>query len=97
MTLAGNGGADDMIARACALVYEDEFGHMCKGIVGLDRDEQSDADWALMTGLSVELATLRIHMRNGQFSYPLSAARIAAIIAGDIEPVAFDFEKAAAA
>jgi hypothetical protein len=97
MTLAGNGGADDMIARACALVYEDEFGHMCKGIVGLDRDEQSDSDWALMTGLSVELATLRIHMRNGQFSYPLPAARIAAIIAGDIEPVAFDFEKAAAA
>jgi hypothetical protein len=96
MALAGKGGVDDMIARACALVYEDEFGHMCKGIVGLDTDELSAAEWVLMTDLSVELAILRIHMRNGQFSYPLSTARIAAIVAGDIEPVVFDFEKAAA-
>lgn len=96
MTLAGNGGVDDMIARACALVYEDEFGHMCKGIVGLDTGDMSDADWARMTELSVELATMRIHMRNGQFSYPLSADRIAAIVAGDIQPVKFDFEKAEA-
>lgn len=96
MKLAGNGGIDDMIARACSLVYEDEFGHMCKGIVGLDTGELSDTDWKLMTELSVELAVLRIHMRNGQFSYPLSAERIEAIVAGDIEPVVFDFEKAAA-
>lgn len=47
-----------------------------------------------MTELSVELAILRIRMRNGQFSYPLSADRISAIVAGDIEPVAFDFAKA---
>jgi hypothetical protein len=94
MTLKGNGGVDDMIARSCALVYEDEFGHMCKGIVGLDTGEMSDADWARMTELSVELAILRIHMRNGQFSYPLSADRISAIVAGDIEPVAFNFAKA---
>lgn len=96
MALAGNGGVDDMIARACALVYEDEFGHMCKGIVGLDSGDMTDADWARMTELSVELAILRIHMRNGQFSYPLSAERIAAIVAGDITPVEFDFEKAEA-
>ena len=95
MSLAGNGGVDELIARACALVYEDEFGHMCKGIVGLDMAAMSDADWARMAALSVELATMRIHMRNGQFSYPLSAERIAAIAAGQIEPVAFDFEKAA--
>jgi hypothetical protein len=85
-----------MIARACSLVYEDEFGHMCKGIVGLDTGDLSDADWSLMTDLSVELAILRIHMRNGQFSYPLSAVRIEAIIAGEIEPVVFDFDKATA-
>jgi hypothetical protein len=96
MALAGRGGVDDMIARACSLVYEDEFGHMCKGIVGLDTGELSDADWALMTELSVELAILRIHMRNGQFSYPLSPDRIAAIVGGHIEPVVFDFDKAAA-
>jgi hypothetical protein len=96
MALQGNGGVDDMIARACSLVYEDEFGHMCKGIVGLDQDKHSEEEWTLMTDLSRELATLRIHMRNGQFSYPLSPKRVAAIVAGDIDPVAFDFEKAEA-
>ena len=97
MKLAGKGGVDDLIARAASLVYEDEFGHMCKGIVGLDKEDLSDDDWSLMTELSVELAGMRIDMRNGQFSYPLSAERVAAIKAGDIEPIKFDFKKAEAA
>ena len=97
MKLAGNGGADDLIAKAAALVYEDEFGHMCKGIVGLDAEQMSDADWSLMTDLSVELAGMRIDMRNAQFSFPLPAERVAAIKAGDIKPIVFDFEKAEAA
>jgi hypothetical protein len=97
MKLAGNGGADDLIAHAAALVYEDEFGHMCKGIVGLDQEEMSDADWSLMEGISVELQSLRIDMRNAQFSFPLSKDRVTAIRSGDIEPIVFDFEKAAAA
>ena len=96
MALKGNGDVDDMIARACSLVYEDEFGHMCRGIVGLDSGDMSDADWSRMTDLSVELAIMRIHMRNGQFSYPVSTDRISAIVAGDIEPVIFDFDKAEA-
>jgi hypothetical protein len=95
MKLDGNGGADDMIARACSLVYDDEFGHMCKGIVGLDAEKMPAAEWELLTELSVELAVLRIHMRNGQFSFPLSAERIEAIVGGNIDPVVFDFEKAA--
>ena len=94
MRLAGKGGVDEMIARACAAVYQDEFGHMCKGIAGVDRDGMAKSDWALMTELWVELETMRIHMRNGQFSYPLPQERIAAIIQGDIKPVDFDFEKA---
>ena len=97
MKLAGNGGVDDLIAKAAALVYEDEFGHMCKGIIGLDAEDMSGADWDLMTDLSVELAGMRIDMRNVQFSFPLSAERVAAIKAGDIEPVVFDFEKVEAA
>ena len=96
MKLAGNGGVDDLIAKAAALVYEDEFGHMCKGIVGLDKEDMSEPDWSLMTDLSVELAAMRIDMRNEQFSYPLSIERIAAIKAGDIHPIVFDFDKAAA-
>lgn len=73
MKLAGNGGVDGLIARAASLVYEDEFGHMCKGIVGLDKADLADEDWALMTTLSVELAALRIDMRNAQFTHPLSS------------------------
>ncbi len=96
MKLAGNGGADELIAKAASLVYEDEFGHMCKGIVGLDREDMSDADWERMTDLSEELAGMRIDMRNAQFSFPLPAERIAAIRGGDIDPIVFDFDKAAA-
>jgi len=96
MRLAGQGGTEEMIARACAGVYEDEFGHMCQGIAGLDAEGLGDSDWALMTELSAELQTMRIHMRNAQFSYPVAAARIDAIVGGDIEPVAFDFAKAEA-
>lgn len=95
MRLEGRGGVDDMVARACARVYDDEFGHMLKGIVGLDAEALSQDDWRLLTDLSVELQRLRIPMRNGQLGYPLPAARIAEIYAGDIAPVRFDFEKAA--
>jgi len=96
MLLAGRGGADEAIARACALVYEDEFGHMLKGIVGLDAAGLAPEDWARLTALSVELAGLRIAMRNAQFGYPLSERRIAEIHEGKIEPIAFDFDRAAA-
>lgn len=95
MRLAGRGGTDELIARACARVHDDEFGHMLKGIVGLDAEALSPAEWTLLTDLSVELQGLRIPMRNGQFGYPLSAARIAEIHAGDIAPIRFDFDRAA--
>ena len=49
-----------------------------------------------MTDLSEELAGMRIDMRNAQFSFPLPAERIAAIKGGDIDPIVFDFDKAAA-
>ncbi len=95
MRLKGRGGIDDMIAEACALVYEDEFGHMAKGIVGLDEEGLGVADWDLLRALAVELQEIRIRMRNAQFSNPLTDARIEAIRAGDIEPIVFDFAKAA--
>jgi len=92
--LAGRGGRDDLIAEACSRVYDDEFGHMLKGVAGLDRENLSQADWEILTKISVEQLKLRIRMRNEQFSFPLSDSRIEAIYRGEIEPLSFDFAAA---
>jgi hypothetical protein len=97
MRLKGRGGADDLIAEACGKIYEDEFGHMLAGIVGLDGEGWSGDDFRLMEKLVVEQLEKRILMRNAEFSYPLTEERIRAIYAGDIVPERFDFAKAEAA
>ncbi len=94
MRLKGRGGTDDLIAAACGEIYDDEFGHMLSGIVGLDGAQLSDGDWSLMTELVVRILRHRVRMRNGEFSYPLSEDRVKAIFSGDIVPERFDFEKA---
>lgn len=94
MAIAGRGGNDELIGNACRLVYEDEFEHMLEGVAGLDDAEHTSENWQRMTDLVTTLLRARIDMRNGQFSYPLSADRIAAIAAGDIKPITFDFETA---
>jgi hypothetical protein len=94
MKRKGRGGVDEKIAQACALVYEDEFGHMLAGIAGIAEEGMSDAGWALMEKLVVEQLHQRIRMRNEQFSASLSEARIQAIYQGDIEPIEFDYAKA---
>ena len=87
---AGGGAVDDAIARACRTVYDDEVGHMTKGIAGLDNAGLSAADWDLFTELTRAQLAARIHMRNAQFSRPLGDARIAAILDGGIEPLPLD-------
>ncbi len=94
MTLKGRGGIDDKIAAACALVYEDEFGHMLAGIADIGKERLSEADWRLLETLVVEQLRQRILMRDAQFSHPVSEQRIQAIFRGEIEPLAFDYEKA---
>jgi hypothetical protein len=94
MRLKGRGGVDDMIAAACAKVYDDEFGHMLEGIAGIDEEGWSDEEFRLMGELVVAQLRLRIHMRNAEFSFPLTQERIDAIYGGDIEPEPFDFERA---
>lgn len=89
-----HGRANRLIAEACEKVYEDEFGHMLKGIVGLDEEGLTDEEWRILGDISVEQLKHRILMRNAQFSYPLSEARVKAIFAGGCEPLAFDYEKA---
>lgn len=97
MAIAGRGGADALIADACARVYEDEFEHMLEGIAGLDRTGLAAADWRRMEDLVVALLKARVRMRNGQFSHPLAPERLAEIDAGKVAPIAFDYARAEAA
>jgi len=90
----GHDGRNGLIAAACARVFDDEFGHMLTGIVAMDNERMDDDEWALFERLSVEQLKLRIAMRNEQFGAPLSPERIAAIYAGDITPIEFDYERA---
>ncbi len=94
MKLAGNGGRDDLIASACACVYGDELGHMLQGIGGLDQEDLSDHDWRTLERMALAQLRLRISMRNAQFGRPLPDNRIKQICAGEIEPLAFDYERA---
>jgi hypothetical protein len=43
--------------------------------------------------LIVEQLKQRIRMRNAQFSYPLAEERVQAIYEGNIQPLAFDYER----
>jgi hypothetical protein len=90
----GQDGRNALIAKACARVFDDEFGHMLMGIVAIDHERMTDDEWALFERLAVAQLRLRIRMRNEQFGAPLSAERIEAIYAGDVAPIAFDYERA---
>ena len=90
-SLAGRGGVDDRIAAACRRVYDDEVGHMLKGVTGFGGLAPEQTDWALAKDIVLSQLRYRIHMRNGQFGQPLSARRVEAIFAGDIEPIEFDY------
>ncbi|MBT5047916.1 MAG: hypothetical protein HOM58_05385 [Rhodospirillaceae bacterium] len=96
--LKGRGGIDDQIAAACQRVYDDEVGHMLKGVTALGSYELDEEGWNMVKERVIGQLQRRIVMRNGQFSFPLSQERIDAIYAGDIEPIDFDYsimEKAA--
>jgi hypothetical protein len=92
--LKGGSAADQAIARACRSVYDDEFGHMLKGIVGLDSEKHASADWNLLRDLAVEQMRARLHMRNAQFGNALPSAEIERLKQGRSKPVAFNYAKA---
>ncbi len=98
MALRGRGGAharaNALIAEACAAVYEDEFGHMLKGIVGLDAEGMQAKDWATLERMSLEQLRGRIRMRNSQFSFPLAGEALARSFEGRCAPLVFDYAKA---
>ena len=90
----GHEGRDGLIAEACAKVYDDEFGHMLKGVVGLDREGLTQDDWKLFEQITTEQLKSRILMRNDQFGKPLSEKRIRELQDGAATPVAFDYAQA---
>ena len=92
--LKGRPGLDGRIGAACQKVYDDEFGHMMHGVVGIDEEGLSAGDWSALTDATMAQLRARILMRNSQFSFPVSGARIKEILAGKCVPIAFDFAKA---
>ena len=93
MKLEGRGGTDDLIARACARVFDDEFDHMLKGIANMD-DDLGEDECRLLEALTAEQMRYRIHMRNAQFSFPVEAARVEELCNGVLEPMEFDYRRA---
>jgi hypothetical protein len=87
-------GVDGRIAKACQKVFDDEFSHMMYGVVGVERDGMTAEDWNLLKDATCDILKLRLYMRNAQFSHPLTDSRIKEIIAGKIEPIAFDYARA---
>jgi len=67
---------------------------MLAGIAGIADEGLSADDWRLLGDLVVAQMKQRIHMRNAQFSRPLSEQRIAAIFRGEIAPARFDYARA---
>jgi len=94
MRRAGHGEVDELIAKACGLVYDDEFGHMLLGIAGLADASMDAQEWQLLATMTVEQMKGRLHMRNAQFSYPVSELRLHQMLAGSCEPMAFDWQRA---
>jgi hypothetical protein len=94
MALRGKPGIEGRIAEACAKVYDDEFEHMLAGIAGIVEENLPEADWRLLEKLLAAQLEQRIHMRNAQFSRPLSEERVQAILRGEIRPLEFDWRRA---
>ena len=92
--LKGRPGVDGRIGRACQRVYDDEFGHMMYGVVGMEINDLTAADWDELIDVTCQILKLRLTMRNAQFSHPLTDKLIAEIVAGQIETVAFDYDRA---
>ncbi|HKT17380.1 MAG TPA: hypothetical protein VJR47_05010 [Stellaceae bacterium] len=92
--LKGRPGIDGRIAAACQKVFDDEFGHMMYGVLGVDGQDMAAADWDEITDATCQILRLRLFMRNAQFSHPVPDQRMKEIFAGKIEPIAFDYARA---
>jgi len=94
MGLAGRGGADDLIAIACAAGFEYQWDRTIACIAAVDDDDLAPEALETLLELCGEQMKLQIRMRNAQFGHPLPPERLRAIDAGDVDPLPFDYAKA---
>ena len=85
---------DIKISHTCGMILEDEFEHMILGIADLSLADFTELDWKLLTDFSVEQMKKRILMRNAQFSFPISDARLSMLLEGNAKPIDFDYHLA---
>jgi hypothetical protein len=95
MKLAGGSDFESELAKICKIIHDDEFNHMLLGIIETDDHQLSDSDWQMLERFTVEQTKQRIIMRNAQFSMPVSESRMHELLAGQAEPIVFDFNYAA--
>ncbi len=91
MKLAGTGTLNDRIAKACEQVYRDEIAHMRAGFAGLAKQRLTPNEWEEVAAMTQKILHQRLRMRTEQFGFPVSAARLAAIEAGEVAPMEFDY------
>jgi hypothetical protein len=77
----------DQIAQACEIVYTDEIEHGEHGALDLERELDSEGDWAKAREFIIEICQQRLRMRYGMFALPIDERRITEITEGNIEPL----------
>ena len=77
----------DQIAEACRVVFSDELEHGEHGAHGVEREIETDADWASVREMVTAICQQRLRMRYDMFGLPIDERRIAEITAGEIEPL----------
>ncbi len=78
---------DERLAAAMRRILDDEMDHGPRSLAAVPRYVRDDDDLAGVIAYTRLRGDQRLRWRNEQFGYPLSPARLAAIMAGEIEPL----------
>ncbi len=75
----------DEIARVCAVVFNDELEHGEHGAFGLERELDSEEEWAEVREMVTAICKQRLRMRYEMFALPIDEQRIQEVADGKIE------------
>jgi hypothetical protein len=78
---------DERLAAAMRRILDDEMDHGPRSLARVPDYVRSEDDLAAVVAYTRLRGDQRLRWRNEQFGYPLSAERLAAIMAGDIAPL----------